>query len=95
MNKLFLGAVLGSGLFLAVGSAFACGGAASGKHIGNVTAMDSGSKTFTIQDMESRRAITFNANAEIMAAVQDAKGTVMVNYEENDEGGLVAVGVTF
>lgn len=82
--------------FLAAsGSVFACGGANSGKHIGNVTAVNKAGSTFTIRDMESQSAITFKANSEIMSAIGDARGHVMVNYEENDEGALVALGVTF
>lgn len=95
MKKTVLKWVLSSTVLFAAGGAMACGGAASGKHIGEVTAMNSEGKTFTIRDMESRKAITFQANPEIITAVQENKGTVMVNYEENDEGALVAVGVTF
>lgn len=86
-----------SALMLALSPAvFACGGENSGKHIGMVTAMDASKNTFRIRDMESGSQITFNANAEIMAAIKkNPKGHVMVNYEENDEGALQALGVTF
>ena len=77
------------------GSVLACGGENSGKHIGNITAVNQNGGTFTIRDMESNSPITFKANSEIMTAVTGASGHVMVNYEENDEGALVAVGVTF
>lgn len=82
-------------LIAASGSVFACGGENSGKHIGNITAVNEAAKTFTIRDMESQNPITFVANSEIMAAVKGAKGNIMVNYEENDDGALVAQGVTF
>jgi len=88
---------LTSALVLLTSSAvFACGGENSGKHIGQVTSINGTGKTFTIMDMESRMNITFNANAEIMAAVKkNPNGNIMVNYEENDEGALRAMGVTF
>ena len=88
-----LGLVLS--LSVASGTALACGGANSGKHIGNVTSVDQSNKTFTIRDMESNRPMTFKANSEIMANIGGANGNVMVNYEEDAEGSLVAVGVTF
>ena len=95
MNKFIRLGVLLTGLVLA-GNAMACGGEASGKHIGNITAHNSGSNTFTIMDMQSQSPITFRANAEIMAAVQrNPSAQVMVNYEENDEGALQAIGITF
>ena len=74
----------------------ACGGMASGKHKGDVVAVDSGAKTFTIRDAETRSPITFSANDEIVSAVAKSNdATVMVNFEETAEGGLRAVGVTF
>lgn len=82
-------------LFAASGAVFACGGANSGKHIGSVTKVDQTGQTFTIRDMESNSPMTFKANNEIMANIGSANGTVMVNYEEDEEGSLVAVGVTF
>ncbi|MDH5544645.1 MAG: hypothetical protein OEZ43_03565 [Gammaproteobacteria bacterium] len=96
---MFKKSVLLVGLLLGMASVssavLACGGANSGKHIGNITAVDANNKTFTIRDMESSNAITFKAGSDIMAALNGASGHVMVNYEENDEGALVAVGVTF
>ena len=82
-------------LLAASGAVFACGGANSGKHIGSVTSVDKSGSTFTIRDMESNSPMTFKANGEIMANIGGANGTVMVNYEEDEEGSLVAVGVTF
>ena len=82
-------------LMAASGSVFACGGANSGKHIGNVTSVDKAGSTFTIRDMETNSPKTFKANGQIMANIDGASGNVMVNYEEDEEGSLVAVGVTF
>ena len=83
-------------LLLTSSAVFACGGENSGKHIGQVTSVNPAKNTFTIMDMESRMNITFNANTEVMAAVKkNPKASIMVNYEENDEGALDALGVTF
>jgi len=74
---------------------FACGGEASGKHMGSMMKVNTAKSTFTIRDAETGSPITFNADDEIMAEVKGENGRIMVNYEENDEGALVAVGVTF
>lgn len=94
-KKTLVAAVLSTGLALPV-AALACGGVASGKHMGDVVAVDSSAKTFTIRDAETRSPITFTANEEIVAAVAKSNdATVMVNFEETAEGGLRALGVTF
>jgi len=95
-KKLLLSAVFAAATVFASGAVFACGGEDSGKHIGTVSNVNPGNNTFTIRDMESSKPITFKANAEIMSALaKKHSGEIMVNYEENDDGGLTAVGVTF
>ncbi|MDH3326903.1 MAG: hypothetical protein OEM38_09335 [Gammaproteobacteria bacterium] len=74
---------------------FACGGEASGKHIGAMLKVDAAKSTFTIRDAETSSPITFIAPSAIMTEVKNANGRVMVNYEENEDGGLIATGVTF
>lgn len=75
----------------------ACSAAGPNSHVGNVLSVDAGKKTFTIRDAETSSPITFVVvDKKIINSLKDLKGNVMVNYEENDEGGdLVAVGVTF
>jgi len=93
-KKLFISGILA--IFMGFSSAvFACGGEASGKHIGSMMKVNASSSTFTIRDMETNSPITFNASSDIMSEVKKASGRVMVNYEENDEGALVATGVAF
>jgi len=84
---------LASAFILGSSVIWACGGEASGKHIGSV--MKVSKTSFTIKDAETNSPITFNASADIMKEVKSADGRIMVNYEENDEGALNAVGVTF
>jgi len=74
---------------------FACGGEASGKHIGSVLKVNAGNSTFTIRDAETNSPITFNADKSIMGEIKNASGRIMVNYEENDDGALNAVAVSF
>ena len=50
---------------------------------------------FNIRDMESNAPITFNASTDIMKQVKKANGQIMVNYEEDDDGSLVATSVAF
>ncbi len=94
-SKMFNVALMSAVLSLASGAALACGGANSGKHVGNVTSINPDGKTFTIRDAETSKPITFKANADIIKGLKKAGGSVVVNFEENTEGGLQATGVTF
>jgi len=95
MNNTLIRAAVLTGLALASGAALACGGADSGKHMGNVTSINPEAKTFTIRDAETSKNITFKANDEIIKDLKKASGSIMVNFEANKEGALEAVGVTF
>ncbi len=88
-------ALLAAAAIFSASSVLACGGEASGKHIGSMIKVNTTKSTFTIRDAETNSPITFNADEDIMAEVKDVRGRIMVNYEENDEGALTAVGVTF
>jgi hypothetical protein len=57
--------------------------------------VDASKHTFTIRDAQSSSPITFVATQEIITGLKGFAGNLMVNYEENDKGGLNAVGVTF
>ncbi len=87
--------ILALAAIFSANSVLACGGEASGKHIGSIMKVNASKSTFTIRDAETRSPITFNADDDIMAEVQGVSGRIMVNYEENDEGALMAIGVTF
>lgn len=75
--------------------AWACSAAGDKKHVGMVTAINAKKHTFTIRDAETRKPITFAATSEILADLKKAKGRVMVNYEEDIDGELKAVGISF
>lgn len=68
-------------------SAWACG---ESHHIGNVTAVDTNAKSFTIMDMATQKPITFAASDKILLAVAGTKQTVTVNYRE-EKGKLIAL----
>lgn len=91
MKKTLFAAMISAGL-IGAPAAMACGGANSGKHMGEIVAINDAS--FTIRDAETGSPKTFAANAEIINGIQKVSGAVMVNYEETDEGALQAVGVT-
>ena len=95
INKKLKLAVVAAAALFASSAVFACGGEASGKHIGSMMQVNASKSTFTIRDAETNSPITFNADEDIMSEVKSAKGRIMVNYEEDDEGALTAVGVTF
>ena len=81
-------------VFLFTGSAWACGAAGNNTHVGDLMHVNAQQHTFTIQDAQSHNAITFAANNEIIEGLKNARGSIMVNYEENGDK-LTAVGVTF
>lgn len=82
------------GVLFAPITTWACDAAGPSTHVGNVLSVDAGKKTFTIRDAQTNSPITFAANNDILAGLKGASGSVMVNYEEKDDG-LTAVGVTF
>jgi len=96
MNKrnLFSGILLAGALF-ASGSALACDAMGPSKHMGELVSVDPDKQTFTIRDAQSHNPITFDATQEIITGLKGFAGSLMVNYEETDGGGLNAVGVTF
>lgn len=74
---------------------WACDAAGNSTHIGSLMSVNAADKTFTIQDAQLNSPITFVASSDIIEALNDAKGSIMVNYEEKEDGKLTAVGVTF
>jgi hypothetical protein len=90
----FLAATLLASL-MGSGSALACDGMGPSAHMGQLMSVDAASHTFTIRDAQSSSAITFAANEEILNGLKGYAGSLMVNYQETDDGGLKAVGVTF
>jgi hypothetical protein len=76
-------------------AALACDAMGKSTHMGQLMSVDATQKTFTIRDAQSQSPVTFTANSDILTGLKDASGNIMVNYEEQDGGGLNAVGVTF
>ena len=74
---------------------WACSGAGKSTHIGNLMTVNAADKTFTIRDAQLKSPITFVASSDIIQALNDAKGSIMVNYEKQENGKLTAIGVTF
>ena len=97
VKKLFLIKTLFAALLLSAPLAsWACDAAGPSTHIGTVQSVDASSKTFTIIDAQTRMPIKFVANNEIIDGLKDAKGSVMVNFEQVEgSSDLKAVGVTF
>jgi hypothetical protein len=86
-----------SGLILAVfmvwgtTTVWACKSAGANKHIGHVTTIDSGSKTFTIRDAETDDLMTFEVNDTVLGKLR-VNDRVMVGYRD-DHGKMIAVDV--
>lgn len=95
-KQLMMKTLLVGSLVLTPVLSWACDGAGPSTHVGNLKSVDASSKTFTIIDAQTSMPIKFVANNEIIDGLKDAKGSVMVNYEEMDGSSeLKAVGVTF
>jgi len=95
-RKHLISSLLVSALFLLPVATWACDAAGPSTHIGTVQSVDASNKTFTIIDAQTRMPIKFVASNEIIEGLKDAKGSVMVNYEEMEStDGLKALGVTF
>lgn len=74
---------------------WACDAAGPSTHIGNLVSVDAKKMIFTIRDAQTSSPITFSTEKEaIIESLKDAKGSIMVNYQEDGDG-LTAVGVTF
>jgi hypothetical protein len=93
-HNLFSGLFL-TGALLVSGAALACDGMGPSKHVGQLMSVDASKHTFTIRDAQSSSPITFVATQEIITGLKGFAGSLMVNYEETEKGGLKAVGVTF
>jgi len=96
MNKriILTGALLLAALFN-VSAVQACDAMGPSTHMGNLMSVDAAKHTFTIRDAQSSSPITFIATKEIITSLKGFAGSLMVDYEENDDGALDAVGVTF
>lgn len=92
-KKFFGPAMIFTAALALPGATFACGGPESQTHIGNVTSVDPNAKTFTIQDMESQKPITFAANDRILMNLSASNSKpVTVDFKEQ-EGKFIAVSV--
>jgi hypothetical protein len=96
VKKAIVKSILAGTLLFAPLVTMACDAAGPSTHVGNIKSVDAAGKTFTIIDAQTQSPITFVANNEIINGLKDAKGSVMVNYEEmEDSSKLKALGVTF
>ena len=93
-RNLFSGILL-AGAMLVSSAALACDGMGPAMHMGQLMSVDASKHTFTMRDAQSSSPITFVATQEIITGLKGFAGSLMVNYEEDDKGGLNAVGVTF
>jgi hypothetical protein len=73
-------------------AALACSAMGPNTHVGEVVAVDSTNKTFTIQDAETQQPISFSASESILLSLAEKQGQVIVRYS-GAEGALTAVDV--
>jgi hypothetical protein len=78
---------------LSTSTSFACSMMGPNTHVGTITSIDSKAQTFTIQDAETNKPITFNADNKIMLELAGINNhQVIVGYAEVD-GKLIAANV--
>ncbi len=90
-----LSSILLASAMFASSATLACESMGPATHMGQLMSVDVTKHTFTIRDAESSSPITFIATQEIITGLKGFAGSLMVNFEENDDGDLNAVGVTF
>lgn len=83
------------GTLFGASAAQACEAMGPSTHMGSLMSVDATKHTFTIRDAQSSSPITFVASKEIITSLKGFAGNLMVNYKDNGDGGLNAVGVTF
>ncbi|HEC19232.1 MAG TPA: hypothetical protein ENI97_07795 [Gammaproteobacteria bacterium] len=94
-KQLLISGFLLAGSLATTTASLACDAMGPATHMGQLMSVDAAKHTFTIRDAQSRNPITFAATQEIISGLKGFAGSLMVNYEENEDGKLSAVGVTF
>lgn len=70
---------------LGAGSAQACGDAMEQVHVGKISQLDTGKNTFTLNDMETGKALTFVATPELLLKLATVTRPVSVKYSVKGE----------
>jgi hypothetical protein len=80
-------------ILLGSSTSFACSMMGPNTHAGRITSIDNEARTFTIQDAETNKPITFSADNKIMLQLASLNNNqVIVGYAEAD-GKLIASNV--
>jgi len=70
---------------LGTSTSFACNSMGPNTHVGTITSIDTEAQTFTIQDAETNKPITFSADNKIMLELAGINNRrVIVGYAEMD-----------
>ncbi|MFQ5469145.1 MAG: hypothetical protein ACE5EH_02435 [Gammaproteobacteria bacterium] len=93
MKQLTVSALLISFLTFFSINSFACSAMGPNTHVGNITAVDNDAKTFTIQDVETNKPITFHMNEKVMLSLTGASGQIVVRYSGEEKGNLIATSI--
>lgn len=70
---------------LVAGSAQACGDATEQVHVGKISQLDAGKNTFTLNDMETGKALTFAAAPDLLLKLATVTRPVSVKYSVKGE----------
>jgi len=92
MRKIYGVTALAMAAILSSGSVLACGDAAEQVHVGKISQLDTGKSTFTLNDMETGKALTFAAAPELLLKLATVTRPVSVRYSVNG-GQMMAMSV--
>lgn len=76
-----IGATLAAALAFAPIAGWACGMPGNKTHVGQLMAVDTNSKSFTIFDVETASPITFISDDTILKTLESIRGMIQVKYE--------------
>ena len=66
-------------------TSWACGSPDSTTHVGPLMSVDKNAGQFTILDMMLGAPISFDADTRIILDLEDAKGTIQVDFEKDGD----------
>ncbi len=89
-----IGAALAATLAFAPLAGWACGMPGNKTHVGQLMAVDTKGKSFTIFDVQTASPITFMSDDTILKALENTRGMIQVKYEHVGDA-LRAVDISY
>lgn len=94
LGRYFVAMALVAAVITAPMAAWACGAPEQNVHVGQLMAVDTKAKSFTILDMQTASPITFVSDEQLITGLAGVKGIVQVLYRKDGDS-LRAIDVRF